>query len=207
MWYTEALVGTWIPWFATAGTRERGVRSMTIADVLIATIVGTPFHISTLVTRRETWAACLGIYRDGNPYDIDRLLAVELCKHGHVAFNPHPHVYVRRHEGQETVRLSRNGQADLWWKTTSARLLEFARSEGLDVQAEIASRLQNSPEGLKLIVEQGHAGSIEFLRDNGLLRGEHLSALNGLTRRRWARRWVPGAWLNGYAKIRRALSL
>ena len=202
--WIHGLYSSWVAWFATSGRRHDGLHICCEADLLIAVLLMAPFHYSSVVARSKVWEKCLCVFDYGNPLDTDRLVALELSKHGAVLFDPYPKVYVRQHGGQEVVRIKASGEAQAWWDDSTRRILEWAKESRLNVGKEFADRMVATGVDIKMLISRSTFGSMEFLVNACLLPPDHVRKAKKLMR--WARwrKWIPEGCLS-WARLCRGL--
>jgi len=113
--------------------------------LLLSCLWGTPGHYSTLLARIPAYRKAAGlVYREGNPYDNDRLLAMELGRLGPVIFQPLPEAFIRYHADQDQHRYDWP-QREAHLRATTRRLAAQARASGIDLRASLAARLESCP--------------------------------------------------------------
>jgi hypothetical protein len=113
--------------------------------MLLSCLWGTPGHYSTVLARAAVYRAAAGVvYREGNPYDNDRLLAMELGRLGPVIFHPLPEAFIRYHADQDQHRFDWP-QREAHLRSTTRRLSAQAKSANIDLRAHLTARLQSCP--------------------------------------------------------------
>jgi len=174
--YMMKVGNSFIPWFAASKTPVNHRWVLDLPDLLVASQIGTAFSFMTLLTFRDVWAKCIECFAHGNPYDTDRLISVELGRYGKVICDSRPHVYVRHHDGQEERRLKSLGVGAFWWKESTRRLIEVARTEGIDLAHEFSTRM--AAKGVDTETLRLHAchDAIDDLLNNGILSADHTSS-------------------------------
>jgi hypothetical protein len=89
------------------------------AQVALATLLATPCRFSALVARSEALRkAYHNVAATKNPFDTDRMLALEMAKEGTVVYNPLPQVFIRTHALQDQWRFAPQKRIELTAKTT-----------------------------------------------------------------------------------------
>jgi len=172
--YWNSFHGNFAQWFAVSHHVNKERRIFEFNELLVAAVLQTAFQFSTLVAKREILLKCLDCIRDGNPYDTDRLISVELGLYGKVVVDPLPTVFLRTHSDQENIRLDNSGDAAIWWDKSSNYLLELAKVKGIDLREEFSIRMTASGIGLQVLEKYGNArNSINFLVTNKILDRSH----------------------------------
>jgi hypothetical protein len=158
---------SFLPWFASSCGLSNDRWILNLEDMLVANLVATTGTFMTLLVSTEAWLKCLPCISHGNPYDVDRLLAVELGRYGKVSFTRRPTAYVRQHQSQESKRIEKLGEASGWWQDSTMRLLALARSEPFDVSLAFARRMNEKAVTPELLARHAYAGSLESLVSYG----------------------------------------
>ena len=139
-WYF-GLNGNFFSWFANDQSVPGEARILNHRQVLVASILLSGNHMSSLMYRNSVIQLCLPAFANGNPYDNDRTLACELSRHGDIYYHDKPSMVIRHHLGSEDYRLRREGLAKKWFKISTNRMVALARDQSIDLRAEIASRI------------------------------------------------------------------
>jgi len=142
-------------WSVTRHASDALEVDISLPQVLLANLLTTAFHISTLVTRRKALDAVLPMVANGNPFDIDRHLACLLATQGRTSYYPYPSIGVAAHGGRESVTLGRTKEAERWWKRTTGEIVGIAKAADIDLSATFESMLQQSAADIPTIL--GHA--------------------------------------------------
>lgn len=142
-------------WSVTRYASDALAVDISLQQVLLANLLTTAFHISTLVTRRKALAAVLPMVANGNPFDIDRHLACLLATQGATCYLPPPSIGVAAHSGRESVTLGRTKEAKDWWRHTTREIVGIAQAAGVDLSAAFDSLLQQSAADIPTLL--GHA--------------------------------------------------
>ena len=153
--------------FATAGSGNAFDVSISLEEMILANLPSTCLHLSSLIVRSETWRSALEVINDGNPYDVDRLLAVRFCEYGRVILKRYPTVAIRRHGGQESARLD-NPEGRRWWDSTNQKILRIANAQGIKVETAFRKHLDQHPELLPLLEVCLDSASRKLLIDLGV---------------------------------------
>ena len=186
--YLSGLHNDYISWFAAGGRRTTDRWVLSFPDLIVASQIATTFHYSSMVIDREIYLECVEAIGHENPYDTDRLLSVELGSHGKVISDSTPGAFVRVHPGAESMRLAVSGEAKRWYRHSTERLLERAKSRGLVLQDEFVIRLQSTGTSFKRIREASHLQNIDYLMKKGILDpslevgSKHLRSIKRLAR-------------------------
>jgi hypothetical protein len=141
--YILRVGNSFVPWFATSSSCINHRWTFTLPDLLVAGQIATAFSFMTALVDTRTWTKCTECISHGNPYDTDRLMFVEMGRHGTVIADSRPHVYVRVHPGQEDQRLTASGEGAYWWMDSTRRLLALAESESINLRKEFETRMAN----------------------------------------------------------------
>jgi hypothetical protein len=111
----------------------------------VANLFTTAIHISGFVGRRAALASVLPDLCNGNPFDIDRHLAVLLATRGGSVFLTSPTVGVRQHPEQESRTLGATATARDWWRKTTREILDIAESHGIDLAHDLGTLAEQRP--------------------------------------------------------------
>ena len=192
--YPNELRGSFIPWFSCSTAAADGLLLLSLKDMVVASILGTGFQYPCLIARNEHLGKSLGVYDYGNPYDTDRMLGLELAKHGVVIYDSIPAVFMRGHPGQERQRVEKDGTAKRWADDSVRRILAFAGENGINLGEEFSRRILTKGVKMRLLIPSW-LGCIESLARDGLL-GRDMQRRVAV-QKRWnlVRRWVPLAML------------
>jgi hypothetical protein len=161
--------GNFISWFANDTTPPGGLRALEFKEVLVASLLATGYHMSSLVCRRPILELCLPALRDGNTYDVDRTLAVEFSRQATLLFHDLPSVFTRMHPGQDGTAAGASGSAQIWFPRNSERLILLARKSGIDVRHEFAERVSRLELNLEKLVPHCHGGALDVLFDQAVM--------------------------------------
>ncbi len=113
-------------------------------EIILSSLWGTPGRFSTLVARAHVYKKAAAVYQLGNPFDVDRLLTLELVRSGPIIFGPLPEAFIRRHPGQDVNRFT-DPEVYRYLGSTTELLLSRSEEIQLDLRNAIRSRLQNCP--------------------------------------------------------------
>jgi hypothetical protein len=93
--------GNLFPWFGADYAPFKPVWELTRLNVLMAELLGTISHYSTMVVRTELMKKAAYVYDLDNPFDNDRMLIFALSVFGPLLYNPTPDAFVRNHPVQD----------------------------------------------------------------------------------------------------------
>ncbi len=167
--YVNGTGNSFLNWFAAKSGLSNDRWIFDLEDLLVANLVATTGSFMTLLVESEVWKKCLPCISHGNPYDVDRLLAVELGRYGKVAFTRRATAYVRTHPSQETHRIQAGGDASRWWRDSTERLISLATSVGIDLAKAFASRMQGKCVDVATLGRHACHDAIEHLSTLGIL--------------------------------------
>jgi hypothetical protein len=95
--------GNLFPWFGANYPAWAPWWTLSRLNVLMAELLGTVSHYSTLVARTAALREATFIFDTGNTFDNDRMLLFALSAAGPLLFNPTPQAFVRNHPVQDCV--------------------------------------------------------------------------------------------------------
>jgi glycosyltransferase involved in cell wall biosynthesis len=167
--YLTEAYGSFLPWFAATKPPMNHRWLLELADLLVAGIISTGFHYSSLVVNRDVFVKSIECTADGNPYDTDRLISVELGRHGKVACHCLPQVYIRMHKGREAFRLTTDDTGARWWNASTERLFALAESEHIDLKQEFECRMKAKGVGIDELRRFFGHGSFNASLKRGIL--------------------------------------
>lgn len=93
--------GNLFPWLGANYAPMTSVWELSRSNVLMAELLGTISHYSTMVARTEALRKAAYVYDLNNPFDNDRMLLFALSAFGPVIYQPLPQVFVRNHGVQD----------------------------------------------------------------------------------------------------------
>jgi glycosyltransferase involved in cell wall biosynthesis len=93
--------GNLFPWFGANYASLRSVWDLSRSNALMAELLGTISHWSTLVARTDALRKAAYVFDLKNPFDNDRMLLFALSIFGSLLYNPVPEVFVRNHGVQD----------------------------------------------------------------------------------------------------------
>jgi len=167
--WTMSLYGSFIAWFADATAPAGGLRKLSFEQVLLASLLATGFHMSSLIAFKSAIEASLENLHDGNEFDVDRSLAVEFSLHGKLLFSDTPSVFVRIHPGQDSGTAAVNSFERIWFPRTTRRLLNLARDSSIEVRSRLAERFTHLGLDFYAIADQCTETSLDTLYAESLL--------------------------------------
>ena len=170
--YLTDVYGSFLIWFGALQPRKQHRWVLDLADLLTINIITTAFHFSSMVTRTDVLMQCAECIASGNPYDTDRLIPVELGRHGKVVCDSRPQLYVRSHEDREAHRIVASGEAEYWWQTSTQQLFALADTMNIDLKREFALRIGRQPlegEVLRMLQRLVSGRSYDALKERNLL--------------------------------------
>jgi glycosyltransferase involved in cell wall biosynthesis len=94
----------WRVWAAAGKDFRPSVLVLDFVQVLVANLLSTSFHYSTLVARTDSFRSTIGVVCDsGNAYDNDRMSPVLLADPSGLIYSTIPTAVIRRHSAQDSV--------------------------------------------------------------------------------------------------------
>lgn len=141
-WF-HGINGNFTAWFGNDHRINPEEIQLDFKQVFITSLLQSGFHLSTLVCRRSMIKGCFPAFDDGNEFDVDRTLPVELSRYGDIVFHETPSVTVRSHPGQD-VLLAIKHKRHLWFHKNTKRLIKQAHDESIDIRSELSSRISRS---------------------------------------------------------------
>jgi acetyltransferase-like isoleucine patch superfamily enzyme/glycosyltransferase involved in cell wall biosynthesis len=153
-------------YFAASNHLNKNKWVFNIKDLIVASLLRTTFHYSTLVVRKDVFSEVYKkISSDGNPYDTDRIFAVELGRFGNVSIDSRVCAYIRNHENTERNRMCRTiGTHQIWWDQTTKKILKTSSEFGIDLKNEFKKRMDQKKISINdLKVKSDSHNSVEKL--------------------------------------------
>ena len=138
--------GNLFPWFGAGYPPFAPVWELSRLNVLMAELLGTISHYSTLVARTETMRKAAYTYDLGNPFDNDRMHMFALSTFGSVLFNPTPEVFVRNHGVQDCFLFNDETRQAQMCKTTRW-MVETSGKSWDAIAKSFAKRMAQCPPG------------------------------------------------------------
>jgi hypothetical protein len=123
--------GNLFPWFGASFPPYAPTWELSRLNVLMAELLGTVAHYSTMVVRTGALKKSAHIYDLGNPFDNDRMLLFALSIIGPVIFDPLPGAFVRNHAVQDcysfddSARVRHMCETTRWMVQTSDKPWDF----------------------------------------------------------------------------------
>lgn len=185
LWF-RGVGGNFTAWFGNDQCVAPGERLLNFHQMLVTSIVQSGFHMSSLVARRTAIEACYPAFDDGNEYDVDRTLAVELARQGDVLFHDTPAVAVRAHPGQDGQLASKDNRY-LWFGKNTRRLIKQAKDAGIDIRSEFASRISRPEFNINMAMRSIALWDIDLLAKESVLPPPWLKAYQ---RSKWRARLI-----------------
>jgi hypothetical protein len=93
--------GNLFPWFGASYPKFQPVWELSRMNVLMAQLLGTVSHYSTMVIRTQALREAAYVYDLGNPFDNDRMLIFAVSQSHSILFQPTPDAFVRNHGEQD----------------------------------------------------------------------------------------------------------
>jgi len=161
--YLTDVFGSFLIWFGSLNPTKAHRWVLDLSDLLITNIISSAFHFSSMVVKTDVFKKCIACIANGNPYDVDRLIPVELGRHGKVVCDSRPQLYVRNHGGREAIRIVDSGEAEYWFQTSTKQLLALADEMNIDLKHEFEIRIRLKPlKGDVLRILQMHTPSSTY---------------------------------------------
>lgn len=130
-------------WLGTEMQEFWGTWILDCPKMAVASLFCTPGRYSSLVAPLELFREVnLKIERSGNLFDNDRMFFLELTRHGPVAFDPIPRVFIRVHPTahsrsfKDVTRQHRIAQTTEW-------IINWCEMENIDLKEELKRRAKN----------------------------------------------------------------
>jgi len=106
------------PWFGSSYAPLGRIWELSRLNVLMAELLGTIAHYSSMVVRTEAMRKSAFVYDLDNPFDNDRMLSFALSVFGPLLFNPVPGVFVRNHPVQHCQSFKKEDRIAHMCRTT-----------------------------------------------------------------------------------------
>jgi hypothetical protein len=123
--------GNLFPWFGASYPAFQPVWEISRLNVLMAELLGTIAHYSTMVVRTEILKKASYVYELNNPFDNDRMLLFAISTFASILFDPLPGAFVRNHVIQDcysfddAARVRHMCETSRWMVQTSGKSWEF----------------------------------------------------------------------------------
>ena len=138
--------GNLFPWFGASYPEFQPVWELSRMNVLLAELLGTVAHYSTMVARTDILKKSSYVYDLENPFDNDRMLLFAASQFGPIIFNPLPEAFVRNHVVQDCYTF--NDQARINHMCATSRWMVQTSGKPWDVIASaFARRMAVCPPG------------------------------------------------------------
>ncbi|NDH68442.1 MAG: glycosyltransferase family 2 protein [Gammaproteobacteria bacterium] len=139
-------------------------------DIIVGSLLGPLFHLSTLVTKKDVFYKSLMSIENKNIFDNDRIIPLQITKHGLIVADNRLGALIRRHSAQESARIYSSGEGQKWWNITTTKLLDSAKSESINLRVTFAERMRNKNISLSdLELESNSMGQVRRLIHEGVL--------------------------------------
>ena len=136
--------GNLFPWFGSHYAPMTSPWELTRANILMAELLGTVAHFSTLVIRTAALRTASYVFDLGNPFDNDRMLIFALSESGSFLFHPTPQAFIRNHNVQDCFAFDAQSRCKHMCATT--RWMVEASGKSWDVVAKsFAKRMAMCP--------------------------------------------------------------
>jgi hypothetical protein len=157
-------------YFSYSGNYKNSRMNFTLEDTVVACLLRTTFHLSTLVVKKDILLDSIGCFKDGNPYDTDRLIAVEFALKGQVIIDNKQSAFIRTHNNTERNRVYLSGEAQIWWDRTTERILNVAKEKNINLKCAYEKRMIDKKVSInEIILNSDCHGSVEYLIKKGIL--------------------------------------
>ena len=110
--------GNLFPWFGAGYPPFKPVWELSRLNVMLAQLLGTIAHYSTMVARTEILKKASYVYDLGNPFDNDRMLLFAISTFSSVIFNPVPQAFIRNHQIQDCYSFNNDSRIKHMCETT-----------------------------------------------------------------------------------------
>lgn len=150
-------------WLVTDHRMDDLVVPVSLNEMLVANLLTTATHISGLVGRRNALKAVFPALCNGNPFDIDRHLAILLATRGESVFLTTPTVGVRQHAHQESRTLGKTLEARDWWRQTTREIIGIAKTQGFDLGRELAILAARRPECFSTLIGNSYFDGVAYV--------------------------------------------
>jgi hypothetical protein len=137
--------GNLFPWFGASFPKFAPVWRISRLNVLMAELLGTAAHYSSMVMRTDALRKSAYVYDLGNTFDNDRMLLFALSTLGTLLFNPTPEVFVRNHGVQDCFRFNDEAQQKHMCETTRW-MVELSGKSFDFIATTFAKRMTRCPE-------------------------------------------------------------
>jgi len=125
--------GNLFPWFGASYAPFKDVWELSRLNALMAELLGTISHYSTMVARTEMLRKASYVFDLNNPFDNDRMLLFALSAFGAIIYNPVPEAFVRNHGAQDCF--SFDGEARIRHMCDTTRWMAQTSGKSWDIIA------------------------------------------------------------------------
>ena len=136
-WF-RGINGNYTAWFGNDESLDGVSRMLNFKQTLLANLLHPGFHMSSLIFRRALIGACFAAFEDGNPFDTDRTLAVELSRQGDIFFHDTPSLVIRTHPEQDSLTPWEKNRH--FYHNNTRRLIQQARDNSINIFSEFSHR-------------------------------------------------------------------
>jgi|ERR1017187_7699351 glycosyltransferase involved in cell wall biosynthesis len=182
LWF-QGLHGNFAAWFGNDQSLDVETRLLNYRQMLITSLLQSGFHVSSVVYRRALVEKAYTILDDGNDFDVDRTLAIELARLGDVLFFDTPSLVVRIHASQDSL-LAIKQKRHLRFQVSTRQWIQRAQAEGIDICAELAARIARPGFDAQRAVRTVGATEFAALAEASVLPPPMVQAHRRLNRRR-----------------------
>jgi hypothetical protein len=137
--------GNLFPWFGAGYPPFKPVWELSRLNVLMAELLGTVAHYSTMVARTEILRKASYVYDLNNPFDNDRMLIFALSTFGPFLYNPIPEAFVRNHGVQDCFLFDAQSRINHMCETTRWMVQSSGKSWDL-IAGNFEKRMALCPE-------------------------------------------------------------
>jgi glycosyltransferase involved in cell wall biosynthesis len=137
--------GNLFPWFGANYAAYAPWWKLSRLNVLMAELLGTAAHYSTLVARTPALREASSVFDTGNIFDNDRMIVFALSAAGPLLFNPTPEVFVRNHGVQDCFLFNDDARRKHMCETTRWMVETSGKSYDL-IAKTFARRMAQCPE-------------------------------------------------------------
>lgn len=150
-------------WLVTDHRMDDLEVTVSLKQMLVANLLTTATHVSGFVGRRPALQAVLPDVCNGNPFDIDRHLAVLLATKGISIFLTSPTVAVHQHPYQESRTLGKTVEARDWWRMTTREIIDIAKTRGIDLGQALAELAERRPGCFATLVRNAYFDGVAYV--------------------------------------------
>ena len=133
-----------ILWLAAGKPRLAAHWLLQPHEVVATVALHTPFHLSTMVVRRDGLLRSAGHLEFGHSYALDRDLYLALTHEGLLVYTPFVDTYIRCHRHTYTQTLDRVERQRIFQEQTD-RIWEYAMQRGIELATVWQKHLTQAP--------------------------------------------------------------